>query len=45
MTVAFGAAVAKGVLTLVLRMIVEGSFLPTVTSIRAAAAGLITLVR
>jgi hypothetical protein len=44
MTVALGAAVAKGVLMLLLRLMVEPQF-ATVTSIRAVAAGLVALVR
>ena len=39
LTVAIGAAVAKGVLTLVLSLVIEGQ-LPAVTSVRAIAAGL-----
>lgn len=44
LTVAIGAAVAKGVLTLVLSLVIEGH-LPAVTSLRAVAAGLVALVR
>jgi hypothetical protein len=44
LTVGIGAAVAKGVLTLMLRLLVEGQ-LPALASIRTVAAGLIALVR
>jgi hypothetical protein len=44
LTVAIGAALAKGVLTLVLNLMVGGQ-VPTVASIRTIAAGLIGLVR
>jgi hypothetical protein len=44
LTVAFGAALAKGVLILLLRLMVEPQF-ATVATIRTAAAGLIALVR
>jgi hypothetical protein len=44
LTLALGAALAKGVLTLVLHLIVEGqSYI--VASVRAVAAGLVALVR
>jgi hypothetical protein len=44
LTLAIGAAVAKGVLSLMLSLIVGNSF-PTVASFRAIATGLIALVR
>jgi hypothetical protein len=44
LTVAIGAVLAKGVLTLVLSLMVGGQ-IHTVASIRAVAAGLIALVR
>jgi hypothetical protein len=44
LTVAVGAALAKGVLTLLLGLIVEGH-LPALASIRTVAAGFLALVR
>jgi hypothetical protein len=44
LTVVIGAALAKGVLTLVLNLMVGGQ-VPSVASIRAIAAGLIGLAR
>ena len=44
LTLALGAALAKGVLTLVLSLMV-GTQVPTAASVRAVAAGLIALVR
>jgi len=44
LTVGIGAAVAKGVLILMLRLLVEGQP-PALASIRTVAAGLIALVR
>jgi hypothetical protein len=44
LTLAIGAALAKGVLSLMLSLIVGGNS-PTVASFRAIAAGLIALVR
>jgi len=44
LTLALGAALAKGVLTVMLSLMV-GAQVPTVASVRAAAAGLIALVR
>lgn len=44
LTVALGAALAKGVLTLVLRFLTEGP-LPTLASFRMALGALLALVR
>jgi hypothetical protein len=44
LTVALGAALAKGVLILVLRLLVEGQ-LPTLASLRIAVGTLLALVR
>jgi hypothetical protein len=44
LTLAIGAALAKGVLTLMLGLIVNGQ-LPTMASVRTIAAGLLALVR
>ena len=44
LTLALGAALAKGVLTVMLSLMV-GTQVPTVASVRAVAAGLLALVR
>ena len=44
LTIVVGAALAKGLLTLMLGLIVEGQ-LPAMASIRTVAAGLFALVR
>jgi len=44
LTVAVGAALAKGVLTIMLGLVIEGR-LPTPASIRTVAAGFLALVR
>jgi hypothetical protein len=44
LTIGVGAALAKGVLSLMLSLIVRGP-LPAVASIRTVAAGLMALVR
>jgi hypothetical protein len=44
LTVALGAALAKGVLTLLLRILIDGQ-LPTLSSFRTAVGTLLALVR